>query len=286
MTFNISCVVVLFKPDRSVVDLVRTLASGGYGVVVVVNAADESILCDVREIKSVFVLDNKGNVGLATALNFGIRHAFDVNGSDYVVLFDQDSVPDASMPRDLANELLSCSIAKVACIGPMLLDRKDRDARYATNARQSYPGRPFSIPTSGTVIPRAAYQMVGPMMDELFIDGIDHEWCLRAWSKGYTVMVSTRSQMLHDMGDASLNYFGRYKPVHRSPIRHYYIVRNAIFLSKCHYLPVQWRAIELLKTLRRILAYLAVSSDRGRTLRLIGRAIHDGLRSRMGPCRV
>lgn len=284
MSYPISCVVVLFNPKEAVVGFVRLLAEGGYGVVVVVNAADQSILREIRTVPSVSVVDNGGNVGLATALNVGIRHAFASNGSDFVVLFDQDSGPDATMPSALVAELEAGDTGMVACIGPLLVDRKNVSAKYETNCDSPDARRPRSIPTSGTVIPRQAFEAVGPMMEELFIDGIDHEWCLRAWSKGYAVRVSRKVQMTHDMGDASLNYFGRYKPIHRSPVRHYYIVRNAIYLARLEYLPLHWRIIELLKTVRRIVAYCVVSSDRRRSLRLIAHAVGDGLAKRMGAC--
>jgi rhamnosyltransferase len=282
MTFPISCVVVFFQPTNAVLQLVETLASGGYGVVVVVNGASDSILRALGSSESVAVIDNKANLGLAKALNIGIRHAFQNNHSDFVALFDQDSVPDASLPRLLADELDSAGPARLACIGPQLIDRKDREARYASNLNAASADRARSIPTSGTVISRGAYAAVGPMMEELFIDGIDHEWCLRACSKGYAVRVSAQVQMVHDMGDASLNYFGRYKPVHRSPIRHYYIVRNTIYLARFAYLPLAWRVGELVKTFRRVIAYLLFSSDRPRTARLIVRAIGDGVKGRMG----
>jgi rhamnosyltransferase len=282
--FRISCVVVLFNPQATVVGLVRSLAAAGYGVVVVVNGANEEILREVRAVPSVSVIDNGGNVGLATALNVGIRHAFSSNQSDYVTLFDQDSSPEASMPAALVEELEASGIERVACIGPMLDDKKDQSARYDANNRQRLAECPRSVPTSGTVISQPAFDAIGPMMDQLFIDGIDHEWCLRAASKGYAVLVSARTRMLHDMGDASLNYFGQYKPIHRSPIRHYYIVRNAIYLAKLHYLPLGWRMIELLKTVRRMVVYLAVSTNRMRTARLIACALRDGMVSRMGAC--
>jgi rhamnosyltransferase len=284
MGLRISCVVVLFNPTNVVVELVRALSAEGYGVVVVVNAAAESILREIRMLPSVSLIDNGGNVGLGTALNVGIRYAFSVNGSDFVALFDQDSSPDSSMPAALVTELEASAVERVACIGPMLVDKKDRKACYGANNRKRPPECRRSIPTSGSVIPRAAYEAVGPMMDQLFIDGIDHEWCFRASSKGYAVLVSESTQMLHDMGDASLNYFGQYKPVHRSPVRHYYIVRNAIYLAKLSYLPLAWRLMELFKTVRRILAYLVVSTSRMRSFRMIWCAIRDGYASRMGKC--
>ncbi len=278
----ISCVVVLYHPAEPVSALIDTLVSGGYDVIVVSNGASADFLERVRGATSVTVIDNRVNLGLAKALNIGIDRAFSVNGSDYVVLFDQDSLPDAELPRLLAREA-SIDSPRVACIGPRLIDRKDTEASYHTNRPARSLG-PCSVPTSGTLISRSAYQVVGPMMEELFIDGIDHEWCLRAWSKGYCVRVSADVTMLHDMGDASMNWFGRYKPVHRSPIRHYYVVRNTLYLTRFAYLPWRWRVSELLKTPRRIAAYVIFSNDRWRSVRLIARATIDGIAGRMEGC--
>lgn len=281
MADRLACVFVLFNPLPGVECTVRRLAAR-YPVVLVVNAADEGFLRLFDGMPSVSVLRNSTNVGLATALNRGAEFAFSELGVSSVILFDQDSEPEVGMPDELLAELLEQG-DRVACIGPQLLDRKRVNARYVTNRQLSTGSR--SIPTSGTVIRKEVFEAVGPMMESLFIDGIDHEWCFRACHKGYLVMVSARTMMLHDMGDEALNYFGRYKPVHRSPIRHYFIVRNTIALAKLSYLPFSWRVIELIKTVRRMAAYLIFSLDRWQTLRLLAWAIFDGARGCLGPCK-
>jgi rhamnosyltransferase len=88
--------------------------------------------------------------------------------------------------------------------------------------------------------------------------------------------------MIHDMGDIGINYWGQYKPIHRSPIRHYYIIRNTLYLVRLTYVPIRWKLVELLKTFRRIMAYLVFSSDRLASVRLIFLGIFDGLCGRLG----
>jgi rhamnosyltransferase len=171
-------------------------------------------------------------------------------------------------------------------MGPMLVDRKDLSATYAQNKLEFMGKMPSTIPTSGTLIPSAVWRDVGPMLDDLFIDAIDHEWCLRAQNKGYQIRLSRNLTMIHDMGDASLKVFGKYKPIHRSPVRHYYIIRNTLYLMHLDYLPIKWRIAEFAKTIRRVLLYLVISSDRIKSFKLIGYAILDGLRGRLGPCRI
>lgn len=281
---NISCVIVLFNPEAGVVDVAKELAQFGYPVILVVNAASQSILAALEAIQGTTVIVNPQNIGLASALNIGLKQGFEQNQSKFVALFDQDSQPETSLPMRLALELTEYQSESAACIGPQLTDKKQASATYTVNNRLLDPRIPRSIPTSGTVISKEAWLSVGPMLDALFIDGIDHEWCFRAYSKGYRVLVSEHVQMLHNMGDLGLNYFGSYKPVHRSPIRHYYIVRNTLYLMKLSFLPLQWRAVEFLKTLRRMVFYTAVSTNRTKTLKLMARAISDGLVGRLGAC--
>ena len=51
---------------------------------------------------------------------------------------------------------------------------------------------------------------------------------------------------------------------------------------KLSFLPLKWRAVEFLKTLRRIVFYIAVSTNRLKTIKLLRRAIADGLVGRLG----
>lgn len=283
MPAEVCCVFVLYYPNKAITRKLEALAKYGYKIVVVINGVDEQILSEVRGVNNIHLIQNVINVGLATALNQGIALAFDDPKSKYVALFDQDSEPSLDLPQTLANEFSTCDFTNVACIGPQLSDVKSCGAVYRKHNQGAVVGDVTSIPTSGSVISREAYQLVGPMMDALFIDGIDHEWCLRASAKGFRTIVSNHVTMLHDMGDCAVDWFGDYKPLYSNPIRHYFIVRNAIYLGLHGDLPFRWRAAELLKTLRRIPAYLWASNDRMRSVRLIRRGIVNGVNGQLGP---
>lgn len=283
---RIACIVVFFNPTQEALETVHRLAAYGYFVVVVVNQAVPDTIQLLQLAQGVHPIINASNLGLATALNQGIALAFDQLNVDYVTLFDQDSMAESTLPLALASEFEGFPSNTVACIGPMLRDRKDLSATYAQNDLEFLGRMPATIPTSGTLIPLQAWRDIGPMLDSLFIDGIDHEWCLRAKHKGYQIRLSRTVTMVHDMGDASVKVLGRYKPIHRSPIRHYFIVRNTLFLASLDYLPLKWRLVELAKTVRRIAVYLCVSSDRPKSFKLICRAMADGLRGHLGPCPV
>lgn len=282
MRQRIASVIVLFNPEDMVIKTIQSLAKEGVGVVVVVNAATEDMLQKISQIQGVVVIDNGSNIGLAKALNLGIVCALEKLGARLVALFDQDSIPPPRLLSELSSEFIDAQLPNLACLGPRLLDIKLASASYVENNYQSSTSMPRSIPTSGSVISREAFYAVGPMREDFFIDGIDHEWCFRAYSKGFVVKVSDRAEMIHNMGDLGVNFFGQFKPIHRSPIRHYYIIRNTLYLIKVSYVPITWKITEILKTIRRFVAYLFVSIDSASSLRLMLLGMLDGISGRLG----
>jgi rhamnosyltransferase len=269
-------VVVLYQPDTAVLDFWREFAYQGELLIAVLNSSSATDVSNVDSLKFAKLIVNSENRGLAVALNQGLAAAKDM-GARYVMLLDQDSQPPIGMGHKLAAELetLKRNRQLYAAIGPTLLDRKAGAALQSTVlAGKSIVDWP-TIATSGTVIDMAAQEIIGNMRDDLFIDGIDHEWCHRARSKGFRIGASTCVTMPHDMGDDGIVIFGRYRPLHRSPVRHYYIVRNTLWLAQLSYISGKWRTKEVAKLLYRIPAYLLNSSDRGATLKSLFRAFQD-----------
>jgi rhamnosyltransferase len=278
---QISCVFVLFFPNESLCDTLKLMLENNYTVIAVINGVAKELLLKLKSIDKLKNIINTENMGVATALNQGIKLALENKSINYINLFDQDSLPDFDLPLKLANELKQMGESKYASIGPKLIEIKSPNLKY----NQYYSRRKKSfltIPTSGKLITRSSYFSVGPMLDALFIDGVDDEWCFRALYKGFKIGKSNNIEMIHNMGDSGFNYFGKYKPIHQSPIRHYYITRNTIFLSKAEFIPFAWRFKQLFKMLRRILFYILISENRKITIKLILKAIIDGCNNRLG----
>jgi rhamnosyltransferase len=276
-------VVVLYHPDEATIDSVLNLARWGYAPIAVVNAIDPGELERLRAAGLPGLIVNERNIGLATALNQGIERALAL-GAHYVLLLDQDSRPGETMGMALVETAVRAARqgARIGCVGPVLVDRKAPGpgeamvaAAAAGTAGPLIPAS--SIATSGALVSADALHAAGDMWDALFIDGIDHEWCFRAHAAGYGVFVAAAVRMEHDMGEHGINFLGRYKPIHRSAFRHFYIVRNGLWLARRPYIPLQWRAVETAKLLYRIPVYLLVSSDRPRTARAILRGVAAGL---------
>ena len=282
----IGCVLVLYHPESLVIDTMTRLAGAGYRVCAVINTADSDLVAKLETIPGVTLIKNPRNIGLATALNQGIACVFDDPRVGFVTLFDQDSSPDSDLPKNLARELLLLKLTEAACISPSLQDKKALDSTFKTGKTSFVAVEVLTLPTSGTLIPRTVYAQVGPMKNDFFVDAIDHEWCFRAKSLGIKRLISSKTSMMHNMGDVAVNWFGHFKPVHHSPLRHYYIVRNHIYLVIHGPAPFIWRCQELFKLLRRVVFYPFASKSPKQSVQLILWAIYDGIVGNLGECRL
>lgn len=262
--FSVAAVIVLYWPEPETISFIEELNCSGWWLVAVVNSIDVENRARLDRASTRDVVYNDQNLGLAYALNQGCERAFR-SGATHVFLLDQDSRPHSNLPAQLLADLSSLTNKGrvIGAIGPRLVDLKDPTSGK-DGAKKSIPSFEAvdTLATSGSLISRSVFESVGGMYNWLFIDDIDHEWCFRASHKRYEVVRSNRRQMMHNMGDGGITFLGRYRPLHRSPIRHYYITRNTIYLCRQSYVRLGWRVTEVLKLCYRIPVYLLLSTDK------------------------
>ena len=234
----------------------------------------------------------KGNVGLARALNEGIRKAFQL-GAAWVYLSDQDSL----LHRDFKSLAIKYSQHipkpyKVASIGPVYFNQVTKEVgriirteflrrgRDKPNMNESCIETDYVI-TSGSFISKEAFNDVGPMREELFIDLIDVEWGLRAKSRGYKSFVLPKAMLDHKLGNDKFKIFGMVFPIH-SPLRIYYYFRNSIHLYGKNYISLNWKLIDLVRNIFRFFFYVVLVKPRLKYMRMALLGTCHGIIGRMG----
>ena len=173
----------------------------------------------------------------------------------------------------------------IVCLAPRIVDIKHPPPSLIAKLDNVIKSRKMlfsTAATSGSLFIQTSFSRVGLMDDRLFIDGIDHDWCLRAWQNNFSIYFSLEISLLHSIGDTFVEYGGSFKPLHSSSLRHYYIVRNSIYLILWKKLPLGWKLREILKTFRRILAYPLLSGNHFSSLQMVLLGILDGLLCKMG----
>lgn len=291
---GVVAVVVSYEPNLAHLSRMLTaLASQTDHVVIVDNGSRQDVggfLSAMNDLRLHFLPLGK-NLGIAAAHNAGISWAKE-RGSMYVLLMDQDSVPDPGMVRGLlsAHEMLESAGNKVAAVGPRFRDSdsgrladhvkfgKFRVERVLCPQSQRFVEVDFLI-SSGSLIRIETLNAVGGMDETLFIDQVDTEWVLRARAKGYRTWGHCDAVMTHSLGETRRRvWLGRWRevPIHK-PFRYYYIFRNSLLLQRRDSPCREWRRVDSIRLLQLALFILLFHPHRLKALRMMWRGLWSGL---------
>lgn len=290
--YKVFCVIVTYRPDAE--HLQRVLASitrqTSHVVLVDNTPGQQEALAGPEGVQRVTLGDN---IGIAAAQNIGIRTALE-QGADAVWLSDQDTVYPPQFLIDMLAALQACHAQGIplGALAPSYFDtNKGSVQAFVRHA----PFTQFFLPqpglhlvshaiASGTLIPARALQEIGLMQENLFIDWVDLEWCWRAKNlHGYHTFCTGDVVIEHTMGDSSVYFRGKKVSI-RTPIRHYYMVRNAIHIalhSQAATTPIRFEIF--VKALAWTLVFpLIAPSDKRQHLLATLTGLWDGLCNRMG----
>ena len=270
---NIYSVVVLYNPSFDNILNLSKISKLSTTLFVIDNSDVVTDLVTI-DTDNIVYIKNDFNIGLDKALNIGIKKCLADIECTHIALFDQDSIPDSMMFKNMISFLDKCEDSVVA-VSPQIIDVKD-------SIKPNLNGVVFSdvVITSGSLYPRNAFKKVGLMDETFFIDYIDYEWCLRAKSKKYQIVRINDAIMYHNMGDSLVNFLGISKPLHINKLRHYYIIRNQLIFISRKYIPLKYRLTHFVKLFYRIPAYLILSNDKISSFKLIFRAFIDFIKNR------
>jgi rhamnosyltransferase len=294
----IFAVIVTYKPDHERLGQVLAATRDAVnGVILVDNgspAIDEERLRSVCPSLVVSRFDT--NRGIAAAQNRGIALASSA-GASLALFLDQDSVPQPEMVSRLCATLqrLQSEGHKVACVGPQVRFPGSRElsvfVRLGWIRRRREECRDASMAIecdfligSGTLIPMRVIEEVGGMEEDLFIDQVDTEWCLRARSMGYRVFGACGAILEHSLGETRQRiWLGRWRRLPRhKPFRYYYIFRNTLLLFGRSYVSSKWMLFQLQWLAALFLMYGVFSRKRGGELKMMLKGIVHGIRGVTG----
>jgi rhamnosyltransferase len=232
---NVLAVVVTYHPDSSFAERFDRLAGQVDAVLIVDNDSGPAAVAMLREAVArlnMGLILNSENVGLAAALNIGVARAI-ANGYGWVLLFDQDTIPGDDMLKGLREAYNDFPRkGKLAIIGSNYSEPRTGFPKLVTNGC-SWRERKVVI-TSGSLLSLPIYEMLGPFRNEYFIDCVDLEYCLRARSRGFEVIMTCEPLIVHGSGQATGHRlpWREIDASNHSRIRWYYMIRNDIDLAK------------------------------------------------------
>jgi len=283
---NCCAVVTTFNPDEGLSSRIDRIINQVNEVVIIDNHSNDSalsMLSDIASKKGLHIIYNNANLGIATALNQGMRWAIEKNYR-YVVMLDQDSVIDADMVQKLYECYEKLSIKeRIAIIGPNSIDPVSKIERLEVGLRDKQPFvERKTVITSGSFMSLRTFQEIGPFRDEFFIDLVDIEYCLRARAKGFKIMYLTKPVMQHSIGATTIHKlpWGATETSNHPSIRRYYMARNHVVLAKEYlFIDPAWTVKSLYSQVRSIILMCLFEHHRLSKMKYTALGIVDGLRS-------
>lgn len=283
-----AAVLVTFNPDERKLRMAcSALAAQVDCLCVVDNASENNVESMVAATCDRFI-QLATNLGIAAAQNLGIRAVL-TEGADYIVLSDQDSL----MPQGAVDEFVDIIRSEPSCAAavPMFFDDK-LSAPSGFIMANSIFFQPLFVGSgrhdllqaisSGMTLEAKSLSTIGLMNEELFIDWVDIEWCWRARSKGFRIIGTADVKMSHCLGDTAKN-LGFRRATLRSPQRHYYITRNAIYSARHDRSLSRTRRVILgCRSLRYIIAFPLLAKPRLSNLKAVVLGTLHGLTGRLG----
>jgi rhamnosyltransferase len=277
-------IVVAYHPQEEKLSRLCATLSGSGSQVIVVDNTESAAPRDEVPIGAGLRIRLGDNHGIARAQNIGIARALE-QGSDVVVLFDQDSEPDGTY---LGRMLCHVTPGVAGVWAPVCRDRTTGEElpsfrlnglRMASKVFSTGLRAPYAVDlviASGVVATADAFLVAGLMDEDFFIDFVDFEWCLRCRGRGVPMRVVPDAVLPHSIGERTIDMGIMRGPVH-GVARSYYKIRNCFLLFRKPYVPFPYAASMLLSGVVRYVLMLPFLKDRIAYTGAFFRAIGHGL---------
>lgn len=297
---HIGALIITFNPEPARLrEVVSAIAPQVETVLVVDNGSREDPGLSIAGLPApLYLLALGDNYGIAAAQNIGIEW-LRRQGMSHVLMLDHDAVAAPEMVARLLEELRAREARgeKMGAIGPLIHDPRrgapapffristgrliERIERVETPDPGEHSARVTFLIAAGVLLPLTVLDDIGAMDEALFIDYVDLEWSMRAVARGYALYGHYGTRLDHRIGDEPIRLLGRTRMNH-PPLRHYYLVRNALALWRMPHPRWHWKVLDAVNLCAKCLVFSTLAPRRGAHLRMILRGLADGLRGRYG----
>ena len=245
--------IVLYNPDvqRLKQNVEALYALIGWKRIILVDNASAN-KAEVKALwgnhKDFVWIENTENMGIATALNQIMRQV-ELMGGGWCLTMDQDSVVGEGLVEEYRKFM-------VDRIGILTCRVKDRNFGWMYSSRCKEAEEIEFCITSGSFLSVEAWKSAGGFNEDLFIDGVDYDFCFRMRAAGYSVVRVHGAFLLHEVGYAKkVCLLGPEDLVlTHSPLRLYYIARNYLYIGFTYRVFWHW-AFEVFKRFLLVVLY-------------------------------
>ncbi|GEO10495.1 glycosyltransferase [Segetibacter aerophilus] len=230
---KIAAVVILYHPTEDAISNIKTYYDWVDKLFVIDNTETKSLIQDdLSQLPKVSLFHDFENGGIAKRLNAACRLAIGEQ-FDWLLTMDQDTsfeVSTISAYLECFNEYKGKE--EVAMFGTKFSRHDQPISDDCASVRAE------KLITSGSLLNVSLYEKIGGFDEQLFIDGVDYDYCFRAQMAGYPVVQFPNIYIRHTVGNEvyrssikTLFLLKKKKEIH-SALRCYYMYRNMLYLEE------------------------------------------------------
>lgn len=234
---SVAAVIITYNVENDFKKRINKLKGKVDEIIVVDNGSKDKTISMLKELeRETTIIYLEENKGIAYALNKGINYSIK-KGYNWILTLDHDSI----ITDDMIKNMLNCYESfdedfkeKVAMLVPIHVEEKE----YKSNASSitqvssvSYREVLTEI-TSGALTKAEIYKNIGMYDERLFIDLVDHDYCLYLNKKGFKIIQVKSAILIHNLGESvEKSLLGlKMTPTNHSPLRRYYMSRNRHYI--------------------------------------------------------
>src|SRR5258708_1906044 len=197
---NTCAVIVTHHPDVDLRDRIAHIWPQVGKLIVVDNGSEGAELSYLQQLSleiGFHLISNAKNLGVATAFNQGLWQAME-EGYAWGLSLDHDTLVADDMIETLSAVYEEFPQKdKLAIIGSNYIELKTGKLLFESNGDDGCPWREVkAATTSGSLMCLPVFAALGSLRDEFFIDCVDVEYCFRARSRGFRIVL-TRKPLMH-----------------------------------------------------------------------------------------
>lgn len=235
---SVAAVIITYNVENNFRNRINKLKGKVHEIIVVDNGSKIETINMLKELENdITIIYLEKNKGIAYALNKGINYSIE-KGYDWILTLDHDSI----VTDDMIENMLKCYgnfdkelREKVAMLVPTHVEEKEYENSNIISNEEKF-SKPYievlTEITSGALTKADIYKNIGLYDEKLFIDLVDHDYCLSLNRKGFKVIQVSSAVLIHNLGESvKKNVLGlKMTPTNHSPLRRYYMSRNRHYI--------------------------------------------------------
>lgn len=281
MKNKICASIITYNIDNKIINVVNSIINQVDLVVIVDNASKtetKMILNDLEKLDKVKVIFNLENVGIAKALNQGVKYA-EAKGMDWIITLDHDSICDENMIENMFKAYYMYNkLESVGILTPKIYEINKNDFISKKHSSEEIYIEVKDCIQSGSIYKLDLFKKIGYFNESLFIYHVDYDLCEKVLKSGYKILQCNNTILHHEEGYkipkrflGKTIFYNNY-----SGMAIYYITRNTVYMSKKYNILYSKRIV---KDLIHIILY---DKNRWELLLYWSRGLKDGLLNRYG----